>query len=39
LNRETSAEELEGKENEGEAAKKKDSMSPPLVKEGIPIRR
>lgn len=35
LNRETSAEELE----KGEGLEKKDSMSPPPVKGGIPIRR
>jgi len=39
LNRETSAEELEGKENENEDMKSMDSTSPPPVKEGIPIRR
>jgi len=39
LNRETSAEELEGKENEVEGVKKMDGMSPPPAKEGIPIRR
>ena len=37
LNRETSVDELDNKENKGERAG--DSMSPPPLKEGIPIRR
>jgi len=37
LNRETSAEELEGREGAGERGI--DSVSPPPAKEGIPIRR
>jgi hypothetical protein len=37
LNRETSADELEEKENVGERVK--DNVSPPPLKEGIPIRR
>jgi hypothetical protein len=37
LNRETSVDEIDDKENKGERVN--DSVSPPPAKDGIPIRR